>query len=217
MWMAWGPDLTFFCNAAYRRDTLGRKYPWALGRPASEVWAEIWDDIGPRIDRVLVDWRGHLGLRAAAVPRALRISGGDVSHVLLQPAARRRRTGRRHALCGQRGHHSRSSASGGWRRCETWAPTPAWCAPRRRSLAFADRQLGQNLRDLPFTLTYLFDDSGDARLAGTSGIDAGHPARPPLLPAGTRDSGRSRSRRAANRHSSSSAVRVFRTADRGLA
>ena len=53
MWMAWGPDLTFFCNDAYRRDTLGRKYPWALGRPAREVWAEIWDDIGPRIDRVL--------------------------------------------------------------------------------------------------------------------------------------------------------------------
>ena len=22
MWMAWGPDLTFFCNEAYRRDTL---------------------------------------------------------------------------------------------------------------------------------------------------------------------------------------------------
>ncbi len=53
MWMAWGPELTFFCNAAYRRDTLGRKYPWALGRPANEVWSEIWDDIGPRIERVL--------------------------------------------------------------------------------------------------------------------------------------------------------------------
>lgn len=53
MWMAWGPQLTFFCNAAYRRDTLGRKYPWALGRPASEVWAEIWGDIGPRISTVL--------------------------------------------------------------------------------------------------------------------------------------------------------------------
>ncbi|HEX3648633.1 MAG TPA: hypothetical protein VHV49_09395, partial [Pseudonocardiaceae bacterium] len=22
MWMAWGPELTFFCNTAYRRDTL---------------------------------------------------------------------------------------------------------------------------------------------------------------------------------------------------
>jgi hypothetical protein len=53
MWMAWGPQLTFFCNAAYRRDTLGRKYPWALGRPASDVWAEIWADIGPRIGTVL--------------------------------------------------------------------------------------------------------------------------------------------------------------------
>ncbi|MCU1602653.1 MAG: histidine kinase [Frankiales bacterium] len=53
MWMAWGPDLTFFCNDAYRRDTLGEKYPWALGRPASEVWAEIWPDIGPRIGHVM--------------------------------------------------------------------------------------------------------------------------------------------------------------------
>src|SRR5919107_1666612 len=53
MWMGWGPELTFFCNDTYRRDTLGAKYPWALGQPASEVWSEIWDDIGPRIERVL--------------------------------------------------------------------------------------------------------------------------------------------------------------------
>ena len=53
MWMAWGPELTFFCNDAYRRDTLGKKYPWALGRPAREVWAEIWPDIGPRIEAVM--------------------------------------------------------------------------------------------------------------------------------------------------------------------
>src|SRR3954463_8879548 len=53
MWMALGPELTFFCNDAYRRDTLGAKYPWALGRSAREVWAEIWPDIGPRIETVL--------------------------------------------------------------------------------------------------------------------------------------------------------------------
>jgi PAS domain S-box-containing protein len=53
MWMAWGPELTFFCNDSYRRDTLGKKYPWALGRPASEVWSEIWDDIAPRISTVM--------------------------------------------------------------------------------------------------------------------------------------------------------------------
>ena len=53
MWMAWGPDLTFFCNDAYRLDTLGVKYPWALGRPAQEVWSEIWSEVWPRIDAVM--------------------------------------------------------------------------------------------------------------------------------------------------------------------
>src|SRR5690349_15172402 len=53
MWMAWGPDLTFFCNDAYRRDTLGAKYPWALGKPAPVVWSEVWSDVQDRIDQVL--------------------------------------------------------------------------------------------------------------------------------------------------------------------
>ncbi|KMO30097.1 hypothetical protein VP06_22780 [Methylobacterium aquaticum] len=52
MWMAWGPDLTFFCNDAYR-PTLGVKDAWALGSRSDVVWAEIWPDIGPRIAQVL--------------------------------------------------------------------------------------------------------------------------------------------------------------------
>ena len=39
MWLGWGPDFTFFYNDAYARMTLGPKHPWALGRPAREVWA----------------------------------------------------------------------------------------------------------------------------------------------------------------------------------
>ena len=35
MWMAWGPELTFFCNAAYRRDTLGAQVPVGAG-PAGQ-------------------------------------------------------------------------------------------------------------------------------------------------------------------------------------
>ncbi|MGE7415738.1 ATP-binding protein [Methylobacterium tarhaniae] len=52
MWMAWGPDLTFFCNDAYK-PTLGVKESWALGSRSDVVWAEIWPDIGPRIAQVL--------------------------------------------------------------------------------------------------------------------------------------------------------------------
>ncbi len=53
MWMGWGPGLTFLYNDAYGRMTLGSKHPWALGRPSQEVWAEIWPQIGPRIESVL--------------------------------------------------------------------------------------------------------------------------------------------------------------------
>lgn len=52
MWMAWGPELTFFYNDAYR-PTLGVKEEGALGSRSNELWAEIWSDIGPRIDAVL--------------------------------------------------------------------------------------------------------------------------------------------------------------------
>ena len=52
MWMGWGRDLTFFYNDAYA-PTLGVKHSKALGQPASQVWAEIWKDIGPRAESVM--------------------------------------------------------------------------------------------------------------------------------------------------------------------
>ena len=52
MWMAWGDDLTFFCNDAYL-PTTGDKRDWVLGARSDRVWAEIWPDIGPRIAHVL--------------------------------------------------------------------------------------------------------------------------------------------------------------------
>ena len=49
-------------------------------------------------------------------------------------------------------------------------------------LDFAADQLARNPYDLPFTLTYLFGDDGNAQLAGASGITPGHPAAPQTLP-----------------------------------
>ncbi|MEO6423086.1 MAG: HAMP domain-containing sensor histidine kinase, partial [Candidatus Nitrotoga sp.] len=53
MWIGWGPEFIFLYNDAYAAMTLGPKHPWALGQPASEVWSEIWHDIGPRAESVL--------------------------------------------------------------------------------------------------------------------------------------------------------------------
>jgi signal transduction histidine kinase len=52
MFVAWGPKLGFLYNDSYA-VILGAKHPRALGLPFHDIWAEIWDDISPLIDRAL--------------------------------------------------------------------------------------------------------------------------------------------------------------------
>src|SRR5689334_12437772 len=49
MFLFWGKDLTCFYNDAFRPSLgIDGKHP-AVGKNAREVWAEIWDFIGPLI------------------------------------------------------------------------------------------------------------------------------------------------------------------------
>ncbi|MEV6091273.1 SpoIIE family protein phosphatase [Streptomyces cellulosae] len=181
MWMAWGEELTFFCNAAYRRDTLGRKYPWALGRPASEVWAEIWGDIGPRIDAVLgtgrATWDEGLLLfleRSGYTEETYHTFSysplrDDAGHVVGM-------------LCVVSEDTERVIGERRMATLRDLGSDPSVIRTEQEVLAFADRQLSRNPRDLPFTLTYLFDGD-DARLVGATGVTPGPPLAPPVLPA----------------------------------
>ena len=49
MWLGWGPAASFLYNDAYIDVLSPAKHPWALGRPTAEVWAEIWQQIGPLV------------------------------------------------------------------------------------------------------------------------------------------------------------------------
>jgi len=183
MWMAWGPDLTFFCNAAYRRDTLGSKYPWALGRPTSEVWEEIWPDVGPRIDSVLetgeATWDEALLL-------FLERSGfsEETYHTFSYSPLRDEDSRAVGMLCVVSEDTDRVIAERRMATLRDLGSDPSVVRTERQMLDFVARQLGGNPYDLPFTLTYLFDTdtgSGKAHLVGVSGIEAGHPAAPPTL------------------------------------
>jgi len=55
MWIGWGSQMSFLYNDAYLHVLGIQKHPWALGRPASEVWAEIWDVCGPLAEKVFRD------------------------------------------------------------------------------------------------------------------------------------------------------------------
>jgi PAS domain S-box-containing protein len=48
----WGPDLRLLYNDAWSAIARER-HPWALGRPAHEVWPDIWDVIEPELRQVL--------------------------------------------------------------------------------------------------------------------------------------------------------------------
>ena len=185
MWMAWGPDLTFFCNDAYRRDTLGTKYPWALGRPAHEVWSEIWDEVSPRIEHVIdsgeATWDEALQLfleRSGYVEETyhtfsyspLADDDGSIAGMLCVVAEVTEQviSERRMNTLRELGIGVGSAAS------------------EAEALSAACELLSRNPASLPFVVAYLFSEDGArAELAGRAGIDADLPATPRLLQPGT--------------------------------
>ncbi|MFF0277127.1 SpoIIE family protein phosphatase [Streptomyces sp. NPDC004330] len=183
MWMAWGPQLTFFCNAAYRRDTLGGKYPWALGRPVSEVWAEVWQDVRHRVEHVLA---GGEATWDEGLLLFLERSGfaEESYHTFSYSPLRDDEARVAGVLCVVSEETDRIIAERRMSTLRDLGSDPRALLTEREMVAFAGRQLELNDKDLPFTLTYLFEDDGSARLAAATGIAAGHPAAPPLLDAG---------------------------------
>jgi PAS domain S-box-containing protein len=181
MWMAWGPRLTFFCNDAYRRDTLGVKYPWALGRPAQEVWSEIWPEIEPRIASVLesgtATWDESLLLfleRAGFVEETyhtfsyspLRDDDGAVAGMLCVVTEDTERVDGQRRLSMLRG--LASSTSGLHEETEVLAATA--------------HAIGNDLRLVPFSVGYLFDpDETAAHLAWVSGASEGSAVAPAVI------------------------------------
>ncbi len=53
MYIWWGPQLACLYNDAYRKSIGPERHPCSLGRPAREVWSEIWPIIGPQIEHVM--------------------------------------------------------------------------------------------------------------------------------------------------------------------
>ena len=183
MWMAWGPELTFFCNDAYRRNTLGSKYPWALGKPASMVWSEVWSEVESRIEQVLstgvATWDEKLllflernGYReetyhtfsyspladdAGAIVGMLCVVSEGTEEVIAN---------RRLTTLGDLGARATSRLS------------------EAETVAEFSEGLADSPQDVPFHLLYLYDADGTVRRAGIGGFADGHPAAPSVMTPG---------------------------------
>jgi PAS domain S-box-containing protein len=183
MWMAWGPNLRFFCNDAYL-PTVGIKRDWVLGSRSDKVWEEIWPDIGPRIERVLntgeATWDEglllfleRLGFREETYHTfsysPLSDDEGRISGMLCVVTEETER------VVGERRLSTLSQLAG---RLASARAESEVLEAIKEGLDAADK-------DVPFALLYLYDEQGALRLARTSGVENGHPASPTvILPGG---------------------------------
>ncbi|MGZ4879343.1 MAG: PAS domain-containing protein, partial [Candidatus Angelobacter sp.] len=171
----------FFYNDAYAHMSLGKKHPWALGKPAREVWAEIWSDLNPRIRKVLetgeATWDEGLllFLERSGYPEEtyhtfsyspLTGDDGRVNGLFCVVTEETER------IIGERQLRLLRHLAAG---LSAKITTDDVLAAVRSGLEI-DRQ------DLPFTLTYLFEKGETrAQLACATGIAAGHPAAPEVI------------------------------------
>ncbi|RMI04872.1 PP2C family protein-serine/threonine phosphatase [Cellulomonas triticagri] len=52
--VTWGPELTMIYNDGYREMLGSEKHAVAMGAPFQEVWSEIWADLAPSVEQVMV-------------------------------------------------------------------------------------------------------------------------------------------------------------------
>ncbi|QFY62446.1 response regulator [Rhizobium grahamii] len=176
MWLGWGPDIAFFYNDAYR-PTLGNKHPNALAVPTKILWSEIWDDIKGRLDTVYETGQATWD---KALPLLLERNGysEETYHTFSYSP-----------LIGDDG-----KVEGVF--CAVTEETERVISERRMStmrvlasgLAAANTEcevfnashsaLEANLKDLPFSALYLFDNEGNARRKWVCGAAEDHALMP---------------------------------------
>ena len=175
----WGPQYVSIYNDPYR-PVLGKKHPWALGRPVSECWSEIWHVLQPLIDtpfkggpatwdediQLEINRHGfveetHFTIAYSPVPDDT-VPGGiggvlATVHEITEKVVAERRVIALRDLGARVGD----------------ARTP------EEACAIAAQTLSAHDKDIPFVLIYLLDDDRRlARLAGATGIEPGSDISP---------------------------------------
>ena len=184
IWIGWGADLTFLYNDAYRAMTLGKKHPWALGKPAREVWAEAWSDLGPRVEAVVQHGKAtydedlFLLLERSGYPE-------ETYHTFSYSPLPDDHGNLGGLLCIVVEDTDRHIAE---RRLTVLRETASQIAIHREAnelFAAIGTCIAANPFDVLFSLIYLIEpNSQSARLVLRTGIDALHPAAPPVITVG---------------------------------
>ncbi len=178
MCVLWGPEQRLLYNDAYR-ELLGDRDrdPEALGATAGEVWSELWDHTGPRALAALARGTGFEERRRHVVERdgttEERHTSFSYSPILDEHG---RAVG---LLCSCHDDTRRLVAERRLALVRDLAATVATARTFEHACTQASAALARHPCDLPFAMLYLGEPGrGRVVLAGTAGIERGHPEVP---------------------------------------
>jgi len=172
MFIWWGEQLINLYNDAYI-SILGGKHPAALGRPAADVWREIWDDVAPRATKAIHENEGTFD---EALLLIMERNGyrEETYYTFSYSPVPGDAGGPGGILCANSSDTQRIFGE----RQQALLREVAACTTSARTVEHACRlalaACAMNARDLPFAMLYRVDGAV-ARLAGTVGIAEDHP------------------------------------------
>ncbi|GAA6624046.1 ATP-binding protein [Scytonema sp. NUACC26] len=180
MWVWWGEELLNLYNDAYK-PILGGKHPAMFARPASEVWREIWDVVGPRAESTMLNNEGTYDESLLLIME--RNGYPEETYYTFSyspiPDERGNPGG---IICANTDDTKRIIGERQLMLLQELASQTADARTFDEACRLSARCLQTNLYDLPFAMIYLVEpEQQRIVLAGTSGIDRDHPAVPALV------------------------------------
>ncbi|HYP27575.1 MAG TPA: ATP-binding protein [Blastocatellia bacterium] len=181
MFVWWGPQLINLYNDAYK-SIVGGKHPEALGQPASLVWHEIWDQVGPRAESAMVNNEGTydesllLIMERNGYPE-------ETYYTFSYSPVPNDEGGTGGIICA---NTDDTQTIVGERQLALLRELAARTVDARtfdEACNLSASCLKSNPYDLPFAMIYLIDSHNrSVFLAGACGIERGHPAAPETSP-----------------------------------
>jgi PAS domain S-box-containing protein len=179
MFVWWGMHLTNIYNDAYI-PVLGKRHPAALGKPAAEIWHEIWGVVGPQAEIVINEERATWNEQVLLVMQ--RHGFVEETYFTFSYSPAHDDAGRvAGVFCACIEDTARVLSE---RRLNTLRSLAASAMNRRsvdEACAGLAAALGENPLDVPFSLIYLCEGDETARLAAATGLAIGSCAAPEII------------------------------------
>jgi PAS domain S-box-containing protein len=180
MFVWWGDELINLYNDAYR-SILGGKHPNALGMPADRVWAEIWEQVGPRAESAL---RSNEGTYDESMMLIMERYGyrEETYYTFSYSPVPNDQGGTGGILCANTDVTGRIVSERRVTLLRELASRTANARTWSEACRLSALGLGSNPQDICFALIYMLNDSRDVlELAGNLRMEDGHAAAPALL------------------------------------